>query len=129
MTSILQSLDTDFIFVYRHWYTCFANEWEIANLGTKLCAVSRCILGTHLTARAYARALEQVNIAESCLTWGYLWPTSDGSHIKLRELKSYQYNPHVAVPWFGRRPMVADEPQQKKKRKQQQPALAAFWSK
>ena len=102
LTAILQSLDTDFIFIYRHYYKLFSSEWEDKNLNTKLTAAGRRILGTHLTAMAYKKALDQVNIAESFLKRGYLWPTTDGSHIFLRELQGYRYDPAAPLLWLVR---------------------------
>ena len=34
---------------------------------------------------------------------GYIWPTSDGSHIDLRELPGYQYDRNDALTWFRRK--------------------------
>ena len=64
-----------------------------ANLGKVLCASGRRVLGTHLTAKAYQAALEKVNIARSFVSRGCVWPTEDGSHINLRELPAYRYDP------------------------------------
>ena len=120
---------TDFIFVYRHYYKLFSSEWEDKNLNTKLTAVGRRILGTHLTAMAYKKALDQVNIAESFLKRGYLWPTTDGSHIFLRELQGYRYDPAAPLLWLVRpHPDPHDQPE-KKKQKLHQPKLSSLWSK
>ena len=65
LIAILQSLDCDFIFVYRHHYQKVADEWACKNSNTKLTAAYRWILGTHFTAAAYKYAISIVNIAES----------------------------------------------------------------
>ena len=106
LTSVLQTLaqgtdnpaaDTDFIFVYRHHYQRIAFEWADKNPDVKLTAETRRILGTHFTAQAYEAALERVDIARSFSNRGYVWPTDDGSHIKLRELPSYSYDPFAPL--------------------------------
>ena len=55
---------------------------------------------THFTAAAYKHALSVVNIAELFKKRGYNWPTSDGSHIDLRELPGYQYDANDSLIWF-----------------------------
>ena len=97
LTSILQTLDTDFIFVYRHEYQKIAFEWADNNLDSRLTSSMRRILGTHFTAKAYEAALKKVNVAQSFTNRGYLWPTEDGSHIRLRELPAYKYDSSAAL--------------------------------
>ena len=91
LTPILQSLDCDFIYVYRHNYQLVADEWACKNPNIKLTAAHRCILGTHFTAAAHKYAISVVDIAASFKKRGYIWPTADGSHIQLRELPGYKY--------------------------------------
>ena len=71
------------------------------------------------------------NIAESFKKRGYIWPTSDGSHIDLRELPGYQYDANDALIWF--RPKRALEcenaNEQRPAKKQAQASLMQLWKK
>ena len=70
------------------------------NTNFKLAASQHRILGTHFTAAASKHALSVVNIAESFKKHGYIWPTSNGSCIDLRELPGYQCDANDALIWF-----------------------------
>ena len=62
---------------------------------------------------------------------GYIWPTSDGCHIDLRELPGYQYDANDALIWF--RPKRALEcenaNEQRPAKKQAQASLMQLWKK
>uniref|UniRef100_A0A7S1I382 DDE-1 domain-containing protein n=1 Tax=Eutreptiella gymnastica TaxID=73025 RepID=A0A7S1I382_9EUGL len=131
LTPILQSLDCDFIYVYHHKYQQVTDEWACNNQNAKLNAAQRRILGTHFTAAAYKHAISVVDIASSFRKRGYLWPTSDGSHIELRELPGYKYDPTGALIWFRAKRVLeedqaADQPPAKKL---VQPSLMKLWQK
>ena len=68
---------------------------------------------------------------ESFKKRGYIWPTSDGSHIDLRELPGYQYDANDALSWF--RPKRALEcenaNEQRPAKKQAQASLMQPWKK
>ena len=89
------------------------------------------ILGSHFTAAAYKHALSVVNIVESFKKPSYIWPTSDGSHIDLRELPGYQYAANDALIWF--RPKRVLESQNanthRPAKKQAQASLMQLWKK
>ena len=138
LTAIVQSPDCDFIFVYRHHYQHVADEWACKNPNLKLTAAQRRIWGTHFTAVAYKHALAIVNIGDSFKKRGYIWPTSDGSHIiiiiishDLRELSGYQHDANDALIWF--RPKRALEcenaNEQRPTKNQAQASLMQLWKK
>ena len=127
LIAILQSLDCDFIFVYRHHYQHVADEWACR---TQILSSMR-ILGTHFTNAAYKHALSVVTIAALFKKRGYMWPVSDGGHINLRELPAYRYDPNDALIWF--RPKRVLESQNANEhhpaRKQAQDSSMQLWKK
>ena len=72
-----------------------------------------------------------MNIAESFKKHGYIWPTSDGSHINLRELAGDQYDTNDALIWF--RPKRALEcenaNEQRPTKKEAHASLMQLWKK
>uniref|UniRef100_A0A7S4G397 Uncharacterized protein n=1 Tax=Eutreptiella gymnastica TaxID=73025 RepID=A0A7S4G397_9EUGL len=69
--------------------------------------------------------------AESFKKRGYIWPTSDGSHIDLGELPGYQYDANDSLIWFRpKRALECDNANQQRPAKQQaQASLMQLWKK
>ena len=60
-----------------------------------------------------------------------MWPTSDGSHIQLRELPSYQYGATSAMTWFRPKRVLESENanEHRPTKKQAQASLMQLWKK
>ena len=84
------AFDTDVTFVYRRYDQQFGSEWADSDRDNRWIATSRRISGTHLTARACARASEQLDIGEPFLSKDHLWPTADGNHVNVRNMPDYK---------------------------------------
>ena len=105
VTPILQSMDIHFIFVFRNKWKLVAHQWEDANVGKKLSAAQKRILLTKFCAQAWELTLQSVDPENSFTKLGYVWPKEDGSHIQLRALRDYKYNPDANLIKFVRPPV------------------------
>ena len=104
----------------------------VYNLGGGVISPLVAWIQTHLqTFAIYKHALSVVNIAESFKKRGYIWPTSDASHIDLRELPGYQYDANDALIWFRPKRALESENanEQRPAKKQAQASLMQLWKK
>ena len=102
VTPFLQRKDIHFIFVLCNKWKRVAHEWEDANAGKKLSIAQQRILLTKFCARAWELTLQSVDPEKSFTKLRYLWPKDDGSHIQLRALRDYKYNPDADLTQFAR---------------------------
>ena len=102
MTSVIQMLDTEFIAVYRNNEKKITERWASANLHVKVNIAKRLIPNTFFTAEALQATFTVVDVPAVFTKLGYPWDRPNGSHISIRGLPTYKFNPEAACLLFLR---------------------------